>query len=193
VLSLISNIANSTKGAQPAVFNFIHNVFPRVSPLSPFPRSRHPIFSFPVSRPLAPSSPFHVISLVFSSKFFPVRYVSLDFSLLPFLPFPFPSPPPSRRLVPFPYFILASSREKLCTSPPHFSCPLCWCSYVLILHCSVTGDEDLLAAFRSFHGRDTSRVANLVRKLCCCRLVECLLTFVTCKQERLMIKFLYSK
>lgn len=48
VLSLILNIANSRKkGAQPTAFNFIHDVFPRVSSL--FSRFRRPIFSFRVS------------------------------------------------------------------------------------------------------------------------------------------------
>lgn len=31
---------------------------------------------------------------------------------------------------------------------------------LLALHCSETGDEDLLATFRSFYGRNTSRVVQ---------------------------------
>jgi len=38
------------------------------------------------------------------------------------------------------------------------------CSYVPVLHWPETGDEDLLAAFHSFHERDSSRIVDLVRE-----------------------------
>lgn len=92
--------------------------------LLPFPSSY-----FFLSR-LSFSSPFLAlaISLAVSSflNFFPVCYVSLDFLSCRFSRSRTRSVAATFSLIPFPYFILASSREKLCTSPLHFSCPLCW-------------------------------------------------------------------
>lgn len=143
-----------------AVFNFIRDVSPRVSSLL-----RGPNFFFSLLSPYFVFLCAHFLSpLFFRPHFFTVLHVSLDF-LFPTVPAVIFFP-----LTLFPYFILASPREKLYASPPHFSCSL----YRSQLragaqHCPAVG-EDLLAAFRSFHERDTSRVADLARKLCDCHL-----------------------
>lgn len=123
-LSLILNITGRVKGARSWPFLILSMTFPRVSfssaprpsflslvflsLLSPYPRGR----SF--SRALLPRT------------FFPAfARVSLDF---------LPAGPVIFSLAPFSYFILASSRGKLYTSPSHFSrCPLP-SSYVPTVH-----------------------------------------------------------
>lgn len=94
-------------------------------------------------------------------------------------------------LVFFPYFILASSREKLYTSPPHFSCLLYrtqgYVPSATLL--SSRHNQDLLAAF---HVGDTSRVADFVRKLHDRRLAVYLFTCVTCKQQEELEAFFYA-
>jgi len=91
VISLISNIANSTKEAQPAAFNFIHDVFPRVSsPVILF-------FSF-ASRSLSPFPPsFCYLSCFLSPNFF----LSIFSLVVSPVPIPVQSQPPSLSLFHF--------------------------------------------------------------------------------------------
>lgn len=167
--------------------------------LSPFSRSRCPIFF--LSRPVA-SGPFLSPSLSLLFPLFPkifsafATFLSIFSSLSLFLSFPCPFRRYHLSARSLPLFHFSIVKGKIMYLSAAFLLPLLLAgrSYVLALHCPATGDEDLLAAFRSFHGRDTSRVANLARKLRGCRLVVYLLTFVTCKQqENGLIKFLYSK
>lgn len=167
--------------------------------LSPFSRPSLValFFSFRVPWPLAPSSHPRYLSCFLSFlKFFPRSPRFSRFSLSLFLSFPCPFRRYHLSARSISLFHFSIVKGKIMYLSAAFLLPLLLAgrSYVLALHCSATGDEDLLAAFRSFHGRDTSRVANLARKLRGCRLVVYLLTFVTCKQqENGLIKFLYSK
>lgn len=160
--------------------------------------SRCPIFF--LSRPVA-SRPFLSSSLSLLFPLFPKNFSAFAtflsiFSLALFLSFPCPFRRYHLSARSLSLFHFSIVKGKIMYLSAAFLLPLLLAgrSYVLALHCPATGDEDLLAAFRSFHGRDTSRVANLARKLRGCRLVVYLLTFVTCKQqENGLIKFLYSK
>lgn len=123
----ISNIADSTKAgrhSRPLLILSI-TLFHAFLP-SPFPfRSSYFFLSRLDPASLVSSSPPCYLSLLFSSllKFFPRSPRFSRFSLFAVSPVFVPVPAATFPLVPFLYFILASPREKLCTSPPHFSYP----------------------------------------------------------------------
>lgn len=160
-LSPILNITDRTKGTCSwLAFNFI--VSPRRGA-----RARCFFSVLSTSYFFLPRPRVRRLSLVLFCFLFHIFPVSLDFLSCRFAVCAVFVLPSSRSL--FPYFILASPREKLYTSPSHFSClpslllPIAGHSYVSVLHCSASDDEDLLAAFRSFHGRD----ARLARRKPC--------------------------
>lgn len=71
--------------------------------------------------------------------------------------------------------------------PPLLGAATCWL-YIALQPATKTSWQ----VFVGFT-RDTSRVANHARKLCGCRLVVCLLTFVTCKQQERFDKIFILK
>jgi len=148
-----------SKDMRLVVFNFTWtHFFIRVS----FPALSFLLFSFSLLFPCWRLRAFpRYLSLLCS---FHSRRVSLNFpASVPRFSF-FPRHLLARSLSPF-HFSIVEGKIIYLSAAFRLPSPL-GCSYVPVLHCPETGDEDLLAAFHSFHERDSSRIVDRARESC---------------------------